>query len=375
MNIVINTSNLNSGGALQVAYSVIYEFTIIGSNHKFLILTSPQVNDQICKIKFSDNFELKLIDQSPASIKTRSKIVNNLDEHVEEFKGNTVLTIFGPSYWTPKVYHVSGFADGWCYNPKSIAYSQLDFIEKIKRKLLSKYKLFHLKRSSNSIFVETEDAKSKLASILNNSNLPISAISNTYSHIYDEVKEFKSSTLRKVESNVNSNFLLLSTNYPNKNIKILNKIIPILKEKMPLINFFVTISNEDYKNIITKDSMEYVTNLKSLSVTECIEAYKNVDFLFLPTLLETFTATYPEAMIMKKPILTSDLSFARDICGDAAIYFDPLNPEDISNKIIDLVHNKSKIDELIRLGEIRVKNFPSAEDRAKEILKLCIINK
>ena len=78
---------------------------------------------------------------------------------------------------------------------------------------------------------------------------------------------------------------------------------------------------------------------------------------------------------MKKPILTSDLSFARDICGDAAIYFDPLNPEDISNKIIDLVYNKSKIDELIRLGEIRVKNFPSAKNRAKEILKLCIINK
>ena len=374
MNIVINAANLKSGGALQVAYSLIYEFTIIGSNHEFLILSSPQVYDQICELELSRNFEIKLINRSPSSIITRAKIVKSLDKHVEDFKGNVVLTIFGPSYWTPKVYHISGFADGWCYNPSSIAYSQLDLIEKIKRKLLSKYKLFHLKRSSNSIFVETQDAKSKLETILNNSKLPIWVISNTYSHLYDEVEEFESTTLHKDGSNINCNFLLLCTNNPNKNIKILNKIIPILKDKLPLINFFVTISDEDYIKIITKSNRDYVTNLKSLSVTECIEAYKKVDFLFLPTLLETFTATYPEAMIMKKPILTSDLSFARDICGDAAIYFDPLNPEDISNKIIALVRNKSEIEEIIRRGEIRVKNFPSAKDRAEEIIKLCITN-
>jgi hypothetical protein len=168
LNIVINTSNLNSGGALQVAFSIIYEFTVIGSKYNFLILASPQVYNQISRIKFPKNFKLKLIDKSPARIRTRSKIINKLDKYVLEFKGNIVLTIFGPSYWKPKVYHVSGFADGWCYNPKSIAYTQLNFIEKIKRKLLSKYKLFHLKRSSNSIFVETEDAKSKLSRILNN---------------------------------------------------------------------------------------------------------------------------------------------------------------------------------------------------------------
>ena len=154
MNIVINASTLTSGGALQVAYSVIHEFTIIGANHKFLILASPQVYDEICKLSFKSNFELILCHQSPARIKTRNRIILELDKYVQGFKGNTVLTIFGPSYWRPKVYHVTGFADGWSYNPQSIAYSQLNFIEKIKRKLLSKYKLYHLQRSANSIFVE-----------------------------------------------------------------------------------------------------------------------------------------------------------------------------------------------------------------------------
>lgn len=35
----------------------------------------------------------------------------------------------------------------------------------------------------------------------------------------------------------------------------------------------------------------------------------------MPTVLEVFSATYPEAMAL--PIVTSDLDFARDICDNA----------------------------------------------------------
>ena len=51
--------------------------------------------------------------------------------------------------------------------------------------------------------------------------------------------------------------------------------------------------------------------------------------MILPTLLESFSATYIEAMFHGKTILTSDLDFARDVCGEAAFYFDPLNPQSI----------------------------------------------
>jgi len=58
--------------------------------------------------------------------------------------------------------------------------------------------------------------------------------------------------------------------------------------------------------------------------------------LLLPTLLESFSATYVEAMSFDCPILTSDLDFARGVCGDAAVYFDPWNPESIKNAIVKL---------------------------------------
>ena len=57
--------------------------------------------------------------------------------------------------------------------------------------------------------------------------------------------------------------------------------------------------------------------------------YKQVDGMIMPTLLESFSATYIDSMALGVPIFTSDRDFARDVCGDAAWYFDPLNAESI----------------------------------------------
>ena len=50
--------------------------------------------------------------------------------------------------------------------------------------------------------------------------------------------------------------------------------------------------------------------------------------IFLPTLLKVFIAAYPEAMKIEKPIMTSNYSFATDVCQDSALYFDPLDSKD-----------------------------------------------
>ncbi len=49
----------------------------------------------------------------------------------------------------------------------------------------------------------------------------------------------------------------------------------------------------------------------------------------MPTLLECFSASYLEAMYMKKIIFTSDLPFAHTVCKDAAFYFAPHDVENI----------------------------------------------
>ncbi|MHC4696108.1 MAG: glycosyltransferase [Planctomycetota bacterium] len=79
-----------------------------------------------------------------------------------------------------------------------------------------------------------------------------------------------------------------------------------------------------------------ITNVRPLPQSALAAYYRNCQALFLPTLLESFTATYLEAMHFGVPILTSDLGFARHVCGDAAVYFDPWNPRPIRDAILRL---------------------------------------
>ena len=41
-------------------------------------------------------------------------------------------------------------------------------------------------------------------------------------------------------------------------------------------------------------------------------------------------------------LLTSNLDFAVELCGEAAVYFDPYNAEDIAIKILEIEADKSK---------------------------------
>ena len=65
-----------------------------------------------------------------------------------------------------------------------------------------------------------------------------------------------------------------------------------------------------------------------MDITECPSLYEQADVMFQPTLLECFSATYPEAMKMQRPIVTTDIEFAHGLCGPAAHYYSPLSAED-----------------------------------------------
>lgn len=114
-----------------------------------------------------------------------------------------------------------------------------------------------------------------------------------------------------------------------------------------------------------------IFNAGPIPINECPSLYDECDFMFLPTLLECFSASYAEAMVMKKPILTSDLSFARTVCHDAAIYFNPMDPDEIADRIVSLADNPEKQRNIIREGERIALTFNTPYERADKFLKIC----
>ncbi len=90
--------------------------------------------------------------------------------------------------------------------------------------------------------------------------------------------------------------------------------------------------------------------------------------MFLPTLLETFSASYLEAMAMDVAVVTADMDFSREICGAAAEYFQPTSAEDVANAILRLWDNLERIETITLLGRDQLRKFPSVKDRYENIV-------
>jgi glycosyltransferase involved in cell wall biosynthesis len=150
-------------------------------------------------------------------------------------------------------------------------------------------------------------------------------------------------------------------------LSVIKEVISYLRNSN--IKFVLTIKDDEF-NKLFRGVENSIINLGPIKHENCPSVYSQCDALFFPTLLETFSASYPEAMKMKKPILTSNYSFATDICKDAALYFDPLNPKEIAEKITKLIANKKLQTELIDKGLEQLSSFETAQSRALKYLDI-----
>ncbi len=97
-----------------------------------------------------------------------------------------------------------------------------------------------------------------------------------------------------------------------------------------------------------------VVNIGPVTQGQLRELYERVDATLLPTMLESFSGTYAESMAFGVPIITSDRDFARAVCGDAARYVDPHDPEAIADAVLELANDAELRSRLISAGETRL---------------------
>lgn len=371
MKILINTSTLYFGGGVQVALSFINEIRE-DNKYEYYIFLSIVIEKQLDKSLFPKNFHFYLIEKSPSKLFTRKKIVKKLDNLEKNINPDVVFTVFGPSYWKPKSLHLTGFADGWVYNPSSIAFDRLSFFRRIKMRLSVKYKLFYLKRDADYYVLETNDAVNKLSSIMKEKKDKFYVVGNAVSSIFSDGKYLKKENeyYLKLPEKIDNEFRLLyiAHNHPSKNLGLFNEVLKYLRNYN--VKIILTIDAKSYEEIFDEDLKSKVINVGPIPQFSCPSLYYQIDAVISTSLLETFSAVFPESMKMKKPILSSDFSFARDICGNSALYFDALNPEDTANKIITLMTNKLLQKELIQRGEKILMTFETSKSRANKYLNI-----
>jgi glycosyltransferase involved in cell wall biosynthesis len=69
--------------------------------------------------------------------------------------------------------------------------------------------------------------------------------------------------------------------------------------------------------------------------------YRSATAVVYPSLAENCPFALLEAMAMGKPIATSRIAAIEEVCGDAALYFDPYDPEDMARQMSRLLEERN----------------------------------
>ncbi|MGL4366796.1 MAG: glycosyltransferase family 4 protein [Brevinemataceae bacterium] len=141
-----------------------------------------------------------------------------------------------------------------------------------------------------------------------------------------------------------------------------------------LIKAFEQVDNETLRlcfaggraNIFAQHSSEDVLDsrisfLGRMNDVELVHLYSKALFFSSMSFYEGFGLPTLEAMACGCPLLLSDIPAHREVCGEAALYADPYNINDIKDKIQTLTCDASLRNRLADLGKERVKLFNKQE--------------
>lgn len=350
-----------------MARSFIEECRDIGGNEYHIIL-SKALARLVDQNEYPDNFFFYSLGYRPAtrvfSFKSHSRDLERIEDRI---RPDAVFTTSGPAYWKPKAPHLVGYNLPHYIYGDSPFFSQLTFYKRLKWWMKGQVLKYFFKRDAESFVVQTDDVNQRLGNWLKTDK--ILTVSNTYSQHYEKPKVVSP---KLPEREINEyRFLTLSAWYSHKNLDIIPKVFAALPDHLKRkVRFVLTLPEDIFDRHFPSDSPEII-NIGPVKPEEGPALYEECDALFMPTLVECFSASYAEAMKMAKPILTSDLSFAHTVCGDAALYADPMNPNEMADKIIELVENTRLRERLIQNGFRRLESFKTARGRAKEYLGIC----
>lgn len=130
--------------------------------------------------------------------------------------------------------------------------------------------------------------------------------------------------------------LALTRYYRHKNLEVLIEMFERHGERLRDVTVVLTIdpaqgygADKFLKRIETSAARDHFVNVGSVGRSELAAYYRNAQALIMPSVLETTGLPYFEAMQYGTPVLAGDMDFAREACGDAALYFDPWNADSV----------------------------------------------
>lgn len=350
MRIAVNTisTKKGAGGAYQIAYNFLMETLKHQGDVEWLYITSTDVDELV-----GDEFRLMrgkqyfVFPTQPDFGGTYGTVKKELSKWEKDYSPDVIYTISSPCYFTFKTPEVMRFANAWVTNPNKYAWQALPFKAWLRMKL---YRINQLRmlRKAKYIITQSNTVGKGLVKLLDLPEENVKVVPNVLP------KVFYSVPINKVLDQKYIDVSCVAAPFPHKNLIIIPKVLRVLKEKHGITNIRIhmTIPEDDttFAKIIS-ECKEYgveasVVNHGRCSQKQLGEIYNSCSICFLPTLLETFSATSLEAMYFRLNIVATDFEFNREVIKDAGLYYRPDDAEDAADKIAILIDNETLSNEL-----------------------------
>lgn len=361
--VLINASNLHVGGGVQVAVSFLMELESMLQTLPFSVdiwassevsanlLSSGSAVLQYEGYKTIDTFGLRFL---------FSRL------QVDLMGYDLVFTVFGPVYSFLSMHnHVVGFAQPLIIYPDVRIGKEVDFLSGFVSKVKFGVQWFFFRRAGRLV-VELGHVRERLVNIKCASVDRVDVVNNCVSSIYFDEAKWLSVPGLKVKRGGVIRLGLVARDYPHKNLDFLLQLARELRECSDLcFEFYVTLDCQEWDRRESEFKREII-NVGPLSVAQCPDFYRFLNGVVFPSLLECFSATPIEAMVMKVPLFASDRGFVRDCCREHAVYFDPLNPKSAAKVISDwfMAQGPDARLEWVENAYRHVKALPNSRDRA-----------
>lgn len=277
------------------------------------------------------------------SVKEQLKLVTSLPAETKLF--------WSPHYNIPLLYR--GKLLVTVHDVLHLAMPQ--FVNGFFKRFYSQFMFAALKQKASEILCVSSFTQDELYRI-------VGVDRNKTSVIHIGVSEFWSEQ-NKVESPHHRPYILYVGNVkPHKNLSRLIEAFELIKDDNS-VDLVIVGKKEGFiinDEIVVKQAVRLCDRVRFTGMIDdsaLIDYYACAQALVLPSLYEGFGLPPLEAMACGCPVIVSDIASLPEVCGDAAVYFDPFSPKDIAEKII-LVLNDCDLRENMRIkGLERAKIF------------------
>lgn len=168
-------------------------------------------------------------------------------------------------------------------------------------------------------------------------------------------------------------FMLFVGNFnPRKNLERLLRAFDLAKEQIP---HHLVIAGEQGWKFDKQEALNSIRHADAIHFIDYVPdedmptLYSAADLFLFPTMYEGFGIPVVEAQACGTPILTSNCSALLEVGGDAAVFVNPYDVEDISRGMLRVLQDPALAESLAEKGLQNVKRF-SWEDSARKLNEL-----